>query len=427
MLKKASFLLMVLLLVSTTVCFGAPQKAQLTFWDENAGPNRTPYLQELIKRFNQANPSIEVEYVGLPWSSSKQKIDVAIAANNTPDCGGVSTNWVSEFALNKAVIPLDSYFNKLPDRKEFAPVHIQALRDLIPNKKLYMMPNSFNANLFWYRPDWFKEAGIAPPQTWDEVFAAIAKMTDKGNNRYGYSIRGGSLGADNLEILMYAYSGITGYFDKRGKCTVNDPLHVEFLKKYAAIYGKFTPESDITNGYKEMVANFDNGVAAMIMHNIGSFGEHSKTLGPGKFAPLAFPVGKKGNRTAITALKGYVIYKGTKHPAETWKFVSFLCSAESQSYWNKTIGQMPTRLDVMKEAWVSNEAHLKLMGETFADKKSVRLKNPQYLPDYGNIIKGLDPDFQMVLLGKKSPEEFLNSWAMLIEKSQAEYNKVFKK
>ncbi|HYH02558.1 MAG TPA: extracellular solute-binding protein, partial [Bacillota bacterium] len=178
MLRKTALLLVAILLVSATVSFAAPSKVTITFWDENAGPNRTPYLQELIKRFNQANPSIEVEYVGLPWSSSKQKIDVAIAANNTPDCSGVSTNWVAEFALNNAIIPLDPYFNKLPDRKQYAPVHINALRSLVPNKKLYELPNTFNANLFWYRPDWFKEAGLTPPKTWDEFFTVIAKMTD---------------------------------------------------------------------------------------------------------------------------------------------------------------------------------------------------------------------------------------------------------
>ena len=427
MFKKIAILSVIVLLVSATVCIGAPPKVKISFWDENAGPNRTPYLQELIKKFNQANPSIEVEYVGLPWSSSKQKIDVAIAANNTPDCSGVSTNWVSEFALNGSIVPLDKYFNKLPDRKQFAPVHINALRDLTPDKKLYQLPNTFNANLFWYRPDWFREAGIKPPQTWDEFFSIIPKMTDLSKNQYGYSIRGGSGSVNNLEMLLYAYSGITNYFDKRGKCTVNDPLHVEFLKKFVALYGKYTPESDITSGYKEMVANFDNGIAAMIMHNIGSFGEHDKTLGSGKYAAAAFPVGKNGKRTAITALKGYVIYKGSKYPKESWQFISYLCSYDSQNYWNKTIGQLPTRLDVMNESWVSEQQHLKLMGEIFAAKNSVSLKNPQHLPDYSAILTRMDPLFQEVLLGRRTAESFLNEWAKAIEKSQDEYDKIFKK
>ncbi|HYH05401.1 MAG TPA: extracellular solute-binding protein, partial [Bacillota bacterium] len=128
-----------------------------------------------------------------------------------------------------------------------------------------------------------------------------------------------------------------------------------------------------------------------------------------------------------TALKGYVIYKGSKHPNETWKFVSYLCSAESQNYWNKTIGQLPTRLDVMKESWVSDNQHLKLMGDVFADKRSVALKNPQHLPDYAAILTKLDPLFQEVLLGKRTPEKFLNEWAALIDKAQADYNKYFKK
>ena len=427
MFRKTALLCLAVMVMATAVSFAAPQKVKITFWDENAGPSRTPYLQELISRFNKANPAIEVEYVGLPWNASKQKIDVAIAADNTPDCSGVSTNWISENALNGAIIPLDSYFNKAADRKQYVPVHLQGLRDLVPDRKLYVLPNSFNANLFWYRPDLFKEAGVNPPKTWDEFFAAVAKMTDKSKKRYGYSIRGGSGSVNNLEMLLYAYSGLTNYFDKRGHCTVNNPAHVEFLKKFVALYDNYTPQSDITNGYKEMVNNFDNGIAMMIMHNIGSYGEHLQTLGPGKFAALAFPVGKNGKRTAITAIKGYVIYKGSKHPAETWQFIHFMGSAESQSYWNKTIGQMPTRSDVLQEAWVSETQHLKLMGQIFAAKNSAILKNPQYLPDYNDVITRMESPFQEVLLKKRTPESFLNEWASYMEKANAEYQKAFKK
>ncbi len=427
MSKKTAILFLVIMVFTTTVCLGAPQKVKITFWDENAGPSRTPYLQEMINQFNKNNPGIEVEYVGLPWSASKQKIDVAIAADNTPDCSGISTNWVSEYALNRAIIPLDSFFNKAADRKKFIPVHLQGLRELVPNRKLYVLPNSLNANLFWYNPSMFKAAGVNPPKTWNEFFNVIPQLTDKNKKIYGFSIRGGSGSVNNLEMLLYAYSGLTDYFDKRGHCTVNNPAHLEFLKKYVALYDNYTPQSDLTNGYKEMVASFDNGITAMIMHNIGSYGEHVKTLGPGGFAALAFPLGKNGKRTAITAIKGYVIYKNSKHPAETWQFIHYMCSAESQSYWNKTIGQLPTREDVYQEPWVSEQQHLKLMGQIFEEKNSAILKNPQFLPDYGNIIIKLESPFQEVLLKQRTPESFLNLWAADMDKAYADYQKVFKK
>lgn len=58
-------------------------KTTITFWDNNGGA-RTPIYQELIKRFEAANPSIHVEYVGVPIASVQQKYDTAIAGGDTP-------------------------------------------------------------------------------------------------------------------------------------------------------------------------------------------------------------------------------------------------------------------------------------------------------------------------------------------------------
>ena len=51
----------------------ADEKITLTFWDENAGEKRTPYYEELIKRFNDSQDRIVVTYEGIPSSSAKEK------------------------------------------------------------------------------------------------------------------------------------------------------------------------------------------------------------------------------------------------------------------------------------------------------------------------------------------------------------------
>ena len=42
------------------------EKVKVVFWDDNTGPQRTPIWEELITRFEKENPTIDVEYVGLP-------------------------------------------------------------------------------------------------------------------------------------------------------------------------------------------------------------------------------------------------------------------------------------------------------------------------------------------------------------------------
>ena len=84
-------------------------KTKITFWDENAGPQRTPIWEKLITDFEDANPDIDVEYVGLPKDSSKSKLDTAIAADDMPDVGSVQTSWLPEFSIREALLPLDDY------------------------------------------------------------------------------------------------------------------------------------------------------------------------------------------------------------------------------------------------------------------------------------------------------------------------------
>lgn len=404
------------------------EKVTLTFWDENAGPQRTPIWEELIKRFEDKYPNIDVEYVGLPKDSAKTKYDASIAAEDTPDVGSVQTSWLPEFALRDALLPLDSFFNKWDQKDKMNNGAVKFNKEIVLDHKLYGIPYTQNLDILWVRSDWFKEKGTKIPETWDEFFTAIDQQTDKANNRYGYTIRGGAGGSFQLQRLMYAYSGEKDYI-KDGKSTINSKKHVEFLKKYFALYNKNTPKSDITNGYKEMIAGFDTGAVAMVQHNIGSFGEHKEALKPGQYQAIPLPktadgkyVAEGGNTIDIS------IFKTTKHPDAAWKLAAFLNSKESQSYWNQQVGQIPTNSDVLSESWVKDSPHIQTAFKVYDDPNTVLYEPPFYLPEYRSILDTVvDPGTQAVMSGKKTVEEFLDEWAKAIEDAQKKYDEHFKK
>ncbi|RBW69726.1 ABC transporter substrate-binding protein [Bacillus taeanensis] len=405
------------------------EQVVLTFWDENAGPQRTPIYEELFKKFEEEHPNIDVEYVGLPKKSAKQKFDAAIAADDMPDVAGVQTSWLPEFQVREALLPLDSYFEGWNDKDNINKAAVNFNKQIVLDNKLYGIPYTQNLDILWYRADWFKEAGVEPPETWDEFFSAVEKMTDNANNRYGFSIRGGDGGSFQLQRMMYAYSGIDHYFDENGESTLDDPKHVEFSEKYLGLYNKFTPQSDITNGYKEMVAAFDTGVAAMIQHNIGSYGEHSKAMQPEQYAALPLPKTDDGKYIAEGGNTiGFSIFKTTEHPEEAWELVSFLSSQESQSFWNQSTGQIPTHAGVLEEQWVKDAQHIQTAFEVLEDANMSFYDPAFYLPDYRSILDNIvDPGTQEVLSGKTTVKEFLTKWADAMEESKQKYDKQFGK
>lgn len=397
-------------------------KVKLIFWDENSGPDRTPVWEKLIDDFEKENPNIEVEYVGLPKDEAKSKLDAAIAANDTPDVSSLQTSWLPEFSIRGALLPLDKYYKDSELKDLVNEGSIDFNKEIVSDGKLYGVPYTQNLDILWIREDIFAENNLEAPETWDDFFSDAETLTK--DDMYGYTIRGGAGGSLQLQRLMYAYSGITEYVNEKGKCTVNDPKHVEFLEEYFAMYQKYTPKSDITNGYKEMVAGFDTGKIAILHHNIGSFGEHSKSLEANQFEAVPLPKSEEGNYVAEGGNTiGISVFKNTEHPEEAWKLVEFLNSAASQSYWNEKVGQIPTNSDVLQEDWIKDAQHIKVAFEVYDDADTALYEPPFYLPDYRSILDNqVDPGIQSVMSGDKTVEDFLDEWAKAIEDSKKKYD-----
>ena len=399
----------------------------LTFWDENAGPQRTPIWEEIIANFEAENSDIKVDYFGLPKDDAKSKIDASIAADDVPDLGSLQTSWLPEYSIRGALLPLDDMYADSDLNGVINEGAIEFNKRIVNDGNLYGVPYTQNLDIMWIREDLFKEAGIDAPETWDDFFAAVDTMTT--DDMYGYTIRGGAGGALQLQRLMYAYSGITEYITEEGKATVNDPLHVEFLERYFTLYQKNTPQSDITNGYKEMVATFDSGKAAIVHHNIGSYGEHSEALEEDQFEAIPLPKSVNDNNYVAEGGNtiGISIFAGTEHPEEAFRLLEFMNNAESQSLWNQEVGQIPTNGEVMEEDWLKSSQHLNVAFSVYDDANTALYEPPFHLPDYRSILDNqVDSGIQSVMAGEKSVEDFLNEWAAAMEASAAKYNEAFK-
>ncbi|MGG3561584.1 sugar ABC transporter substrate-binding protein [Neobacillus rhizosphaerae] len=424
--------------LALTGCHGKEQSSQkssqkteqivhLTFWDDNSGPQRTPIWKEIIDKFEKENPTIDIKYVGLPKDSAKATFDAAIAAEDTPDIGSVYTSWLPEYSSRHALLPLDSYFANWSEKEKINKEAIRFNQQIVVDQKLYGIPYTENLDILWVRSDWLNEAHMKAPETWDEFFRAAEKLTDPAKKRYGFTIRGGAGASFQLQRMMYAYSGIEDSIIN-GKSTINNPKHVEFLKKYLALYQNYTPKSDITNDYKAMLAGFDTGVAAMVQHNLGSYAEHSEVLTPDQFQAVPLPKSVKGHFTveAGNAI-GISIFKGTKHPKEAWKFVQFMNSKFAQSYWNRNVGQIPTNADVLNEEWVKNAPHIQIAAKVYSNPETTLNEPPFYLPEYSRILYTIvDPSIQAVLSGNMTVEELLEQWAGAINEAQQQYDQQHK-
>jgi multiple sugar transport system substrate-binding protein len=398
-------------------------KTKIVFWDDNGGPARTPVWEHIIAEFEKANPNIDVEYVGIPIAQVQQKYDTAIAGRGLPDVGGVSTAMLANLVPQKALDAVDDRVSGGALNGKLNESVLKAVRNTVPDGKLYMVPMSTNMGVFWYRKDLFTEAGLQPPQSWDEFFSAVDKLTDTGNNKYGFTIRGGAGSIAQMLEVIYGQSGISEIFDSSGKSTVNDPRNVAALEKLTALYKKNTPEADLTNDYAKMVAQYGAGNIAIMQHNLGSYNDQVKAFGKEKVAAIAVPKSAAGARTVTThPVSGLGVFATGGNKDAAFKFAEFAAGKAMNSYWAEKTGQLPANTEVSGEPWLAEAQHIAEATKVLNDPSTKVVQLPYYLPEFNAITKtDTEPLFQKVLLGEMSEKDFLDQFAAKFTDAQAKY------
>ncbi|MBT3150655.1 sugar ABC transporter substrate-binding protein [Streptomyces sp. CHD11] len=400
-------------------------KGKIVFWDNNGGV-RTDIWKEIIADFEKANPDIDVQYVGIASTEYQSKVDTAIQADGLPDVGGISASMLAGFAAQGALDPLDDRLGESALSGKLNEDMVESMRAAGGgDDQLYSVPTSANNGVLYYRTDLFEKAGLEEPTTWDRFYTAAEKLTDKGDNKFGYTIRGGAGSIAQALDAMYGQSGITSFWDSTGKkTTVNDPGNVTALEKYAGLFKEVTPAADLNNDFTKMVAQWDSGEIGMLNHNLGSYQDHVKALGAEKFRGIPQPTGPGGKRVQVSnPVDGVGLFKTSENKEAAWKFIEFATSAQSNSKFNESAGQVPAHLDAAKDGWISEAEPTKLAADALSDGSTSIVQLPYYLPDWNTISKAeSEPSFQKVLLGDMSAKSFLDGLAEKLDAAQAEWD-----
>ncbi|MDQ0676887.1 multiple sugar transport system substrate-binding protein [Arthrobacter pascens] len=396
----------------------------LELWDTDTRPERTENLKKLISMFEEKNPSIKVNYLGLPTDSYMQKISTAIATKATPDIITPKASDISALVAQKALAPLDEKFDGGWDEK-ISPAMTKSSKAASPDGKLYLTPATSLADVIYYRSDFFKNAGLSAPASWDDFYAAADKLTDKSTGKFGYTLRGGNGFFSQFVQMVYPQAGVDTFFREDGASTLNDPAVVAAAEDYVDLYGKDTAESDLTADFKTMVAQFGAGGAAMLSHSIGSYPTHVAALGAEKVAAVA-PFPSKSGKSVLSGrmTTGFAMFEASKHKEAAWKFLEYTMSVEGNSFWAQKSGYLPGNLEVAKEPWVTENPAMLTSIKAVENKDAVVLEQPFYLPEFNSITTTeMLPEWQRVLQKQLSVKEFLTQSAEKLTKAQQKYMK----
>ncbi|MCL2841029.1 MAG: sugar ABC transporter substrate-binding protein [Defluviitaleaceae bacterium] len=395
----------------------------LTYWVINSDPLRLPVLSSHVHAFNASQDRIFVEYVPLPQDDALNRINMALSANEEPDVTDLMHGWVANLVLRDALLQLDSRYDSWNARTEMVPALISEIRNLDAHGGLYMLPATSNTHTIWVRTDWLAEQGITNQATWtwDDFFHAVEAMTDPSQVRFGHTLRGGPGSAATLFEMIFSYSGENVF--ENNVTTLNSPHNVAFIERYFALFGEHTPEGDLVAGHMEITANFTTGIAGSMIHNLGSYQNHADAFDDyNAFEAIPMPLSRIGTRNLSTSVHGYSVFASTEHPDAAFEFLTWMINAENNSEWNETLGQLPSNIRVMEEAWFNEAEHIATMTAAINAPNATSNGLPQFLPEFASINNTIaGPAIQEALLGQITVQELLDLWADALNNALDEY------
>lgn len=390
----------------------AQGQVTITYWQYDFR-SKVEAVNELIKKFEAANPGIKVQHQTFPFDAYQQKVASSIPAGQGPDVVNLFYGWLPTWVKAGYLQPMPAEYIKVLD-SEFSSL-AQAAK---VGGRLYGMPTAVRSLALFYNRDLLNAAGFKnPPKTWDEFLSMAAKLTIKDGNRFtqlGYAMAPD--GQDHhlvREVLIRQFGG-RPYSDDGRRVLYGDAaglraftFYTDWLKKYnvGTLGNQFFPGN---NAYRDA---FIAGKVGMIID--GSFAIGTIRSGA-KFnwGVAELPVEKVGGRKVNYGsfwMHGLTPLATGPKQAASLKFLEFLVSEETQRYWLEKVGELPARKSLIKDPKLTLD---KVFGP-FVLSLAYAKATP-FVDEIGQR-KVMTDAINRVLLENKDPAE---SWRMAVAEEQ---------
>ena len=336
---------------------GSPQSSDpvvIDFWHHysaQSAENET-LMNVLIPKFEEENPGYKVNAVSHEWAELHDKIIVNAGSDSLPDVARLDIAWVPEFQKMDILVPLDK------EMSDFSEVSGNLLDSAMSTGfvkgNYYAMALNTNTKILFYNEQALADAGIAVPQTIDELYAAAAKLS--GTNAAGQQVWGLNEPAlSGWNILPYIWSNggaITNEDYTKATGYLNSAATVDTVKKFADMYkeGQFT---GFNSGDIPMTDGFGTGRYMMLLEGPWKTAEMNGAYPDFKYGTGNMPAGSGGSHSVLGG-EDIAMFKGGDNEG-AWLFMKFMTSEFAQEEMAKC-GQIPVNKTALESDTVKNAA-----------------------------------------------------------------------
>lgn len=325
------------------------------YWADNT--DYSQLMQDIIKKFNEENnKGITVVGEESPWDGGaySENLFNAKMGGGDIDCATWKLTSTPLFVNNDLLADLTPMIDGWDKKDDIDENIYDIMREAGGSDNIYVMPWNIQVLYVYYRPSVFQAAGVEVPKTYEEFLTAIEKCTmdtdgDGKTDVYGFGMRGAKGGQEPWGSFIY---GRGGSFED-----MTTPESVQGMQDFIDIYNKgYVPPTATSDGFSEIIANFQSGLTAMTIHHTGSSADMEKLFGDDVSA-FPFPAGD-GQWTSMGDTET-VIFESCKNKEAAFEWVSYLAAGEGQRMWCEGTGNVPVSKTVQATDFFQSNRFMK--------------------------------------------------------------------
>lgn len=377
MLKKiTSRLMLVLMLISFTGCASrnagdtsssdtntgneapateeasnAGDRTTVTFW-HSMGGNLNEAIDHLVEEYNNSQDKyfVKAEYQG-SYDDSLTKLRSSASGKD------VGADIVQVFDLGTRYMIDSGFIKPIQDFVDQDDYDINQLEDNLlayytVDGKLNSMPFNSSTPLLYYNVDMFKEAGVEPPKSLEEMMTVGQELKDAG--------------VTDMPISMSVYGWWVEQFMSKQGLDLFDNNNGRDANPTKTVFEENGGVTNVLSSWKELQdagiapnvgkqgggPEFISGTSAMTFASTASLAQMLSEVGDRFEVGTAYFPGVKdadSNGVSIGGASLYILDSGEQEKMDAaWDFIKFLVSVESQTYWNANSGYFPVNKGVLE-------------------------------------------------------------------------------
>jgi len=217
-----------------------PEVVELEFWTTETQSDRMKTIQLLMDTFQALNSDITVKLVPVEENDMPSQMAAASAAGNLPGLIEGSSELMLAFG-GEGILDIQGATKMVKEigKDRFYQGALKMVESPDPGN-FYGLPYHGWVQGIWYRADWFDEAGLAPPNTWENILKAAKTFYKPEENQYGILV--GTKAENYAEqcFTHFALSNGGAEFNSKGDLVFNSKEILETLEYYAEL-AKYNP------------------------------------------------------------------------------------------------------------------------------------------------------------------------------------------